>query len=543
MAQWLSTIQPFDHSALNFLMTATKHYDAIVIGSGFGGTMMAHQLVSAGISILMLERGDWVERGPENWDMRASIDLTSHYDKTSAYQVVKGGNKPGMGVYSCVGGPSVFYGGVSFRFREKDFEPPAGIAADSGAAWPYAYKDLEPYYSQAEQLLDISGEVGPDPTAPFRSAPFPQPPAPLTRISKKVKSAAESLGLHPFQLPLAINYRHLGEESFGKYQAIRKACINCTTCDTFACAIRAKNDLASTILPFLCEQGLSIQPNTVAVRILEKNGKVEGMECVLKKTGERQTIHAKQVILAAGALGSPHLLLASELDKLNPGGHIVGRYLMRHVNAIVFGIFPGAADKEERFHKQLAILDFYHGHPKAKNLDGKIGSLQQMPTPPAGLVQNEVPGAFGRALSQGVKLLTGLLAIAEDQPQSGNHCRVDFGKKDGYGYPQLVISHEYSKRDMDALKVLTSEGKKIMKAAGAWATYTHHIRTFSHAVGTVRMGSDPATSALDEFCQFRGVDGLYVVDGGFMPTAAAVNPSLTIAANALRVGGHLAARI
>jgi choline dehydrogenase-like flavoprotein len=164
-----------------------------------------------------------------------------------------------------------------------------------------------------------------------------------------------------------------------------------------------------------------------------------------------------------------------------------------------------------------------------------------MPTPPAGLVQNEVPGTFGRLLSNGVKLLTGLLAIAEDQPQYNNLCRVDFDKKDSYGYPQLVISHEYSNRDMDALKVLTSEGKKIMKAAGAWATYTHHIRTFSHAVGTVRMGSDPATSALDEFCQFRGVDGLYVVDGSFMPTAAAVNPSLTIAANALRAGEHVAA--
>lgn len=521
-------------------MTVKKNFDAIVIGSGFGGTMVAHQLVNAGKNVLMLERGDWVMRGPENWGLRASIDLTPHYDKTTPYQVEKGGNKPIMGVYSCVGGPSVFYGGVSFRFREKDFEPPETIVADSGARWPISYKDLEPYYSQAEQLLDISGEVGADPTAPPRSAPFPQPPAPLAGISVKVKTAAESLGLHPFQLPLAINYRPLDKESFVKYQAIRKACINCTTCDTFACAILAKNDLASTMLPFLWEQGLDIQPNMVAVRIFEKSGKAEGVECVSKKTGERLNFYAKQVVLSAGALGSPHLLLASGLDKLNPGGGTVGRYLMRHVNAIVFGIFPGAADKEERFHKQLAILDFYHGHPKAKALDGKIGSLQQMPTPPAGLVQNEVPGTLGRLLSNGVKLLTGLLAIAEDQPQSGNHCRVDFGKKDPYGYPQLVISHEYSKRDMDAIKVLTSEGKKVMKASGAWATYTHHIRTFSHAVGTVRMGSDPATSALDEFCRFRGVDGLYVVDGSFMPTAAAVNPSLTIAANALRVGEQLA---
>jgi hypothetical protein len=227
------------------------------------------------------------------------------------------------------------------------------------------------------------------------------------------------------------------------------------------------------------------------------------------------------------------------LEALNPGGQTVGRYLMRHLNAIVFGIFPGAADKEGRFHKQLAILDFYLGHPRAKELEGKIGSLQQVPTPPAGLVENELPGVIGKTLGKGVKLLTGLLAIAEDQPQFDNRCEVDFNKKDAYGLPQLVVRHRYSPRDTAALKVLTSEAKRILRAAGAWATYTHHIRTFSHAVGTVRMGNDPTTSALDENCQFRGVKNLFVVDGSFMPTSAALNPSLTIAANALRVGAFM----
>jgi choline dehydrogenase-like flavoprotein len=505
-----------------------KNYDAIIIGSGFGGSMVAHQLVNAGMKVLMLERGAWVQRGPHNWSMSGSIDLTEHYDKTTPLRVVAGGNKKVMGLYSCVGGPSVFYGGVSFRFREKDFEENEEIANGSGAAWPFKYKDIEPFYDQAEQLLQISGEAGIDPTEPPRRHVFPQRPAPLAGISQKVKNSAEQLGLHPFQLPLAINYSQNG----------RQACQNCMTCDTYACAVNAKNDLATMVLPKIIEKGLALKANTVVTKLVAKNGQISGVECVDKTTGERQSFSAKYVVLSAGAMGSPHLLLASGLQELNPGGQVIGRYLMRHANAIIFGIFPGVADKEGRFHKQLAILDYYFGQQGAA-VKGKLGSLQQVPTPPMGLVQNEIPGVIGKMLSQGVRLLTGLLAIAEDQPQFSNSIGIDPNNKDVYGLPQPIISHHYSQRDLAALGVLIKEAKKVMSGAGALTHYVHHIRTFSHAVGTVRMGTDPATSALDENCQFRGVDNLYVVDGSFMPTSAALNPSLTIAANALRVGAGL----
>ncbi|MAT53326.1 MAG: hypothetical protein CMN32_02515 [Saprospirales bacterium] len=509
-----------------------KNYDAIVIGSGFGGTMTARQLVNAGMKVLMIERGQWVQRGPHNWGPRASLDLTPHYDDSTPYKVLKGGNKPEMGVYACVGGPSVFYGGVSFRFRKEDFNPPANLLKGSDACWPIDYDELEPWYTEAESLLDIAGDDAADPTAPPRSKPFPQPAAPLAAISQQVNIAAESLGLHPFPLPLAINYR--------KNKPGQQACISCTTCDTFACAVNAKNDLATVLIPVLLEQGMVLLDETIALQILEEKGQVTGARCKSKTSGEEFTVKAPRVILAAGALGSPHLLLASELEKKNPGGQVIGHYLMRHVNAIVFGIFPGAADKEERFHKQLAILDFYLGKESHPELKGKLGSLQQMPTPPAGLVENAVPGFLGKMLGSQVKRLTGLLAIAEDQPQYENKCWIDFSKRDQWGYPRLNVVHQYSPRDKAAMKVLTKEAAKIMKAAGAWATYTHHIRTFSHAVGTVRMGENPETSALDENCAFRGVEGLWVVDGSFMPTSAAVNPSLTIAANALRVGARIA---
>lgn len=492
--------------------------------------MTAHQLVRAGMKVLMLERGDWVQRGPDNWGMLGSVDLTPHYDKSSPLRVEKGGNKKVMGLYSCVGGPSVFYGGVSFRFRERDFEPEPEISGTSGAEWPLRYRDLEPYYTLAENILHISGETGVDPTEPPRSAPFQQEPGALAGISQRVKKGAEDLGLHPFQLPLAINYADQN----------RSACLSCTTCDTYACAIGAKNDLSVMVLPDLAKRGLSIRANTVVTRLHAEKGRIQRVECMDKTSGERLQFEANLVVLSAGALASPQLLLASGLQDRNPGGQVIGRYLMRHANAIIFGIFPGKADKEDRFHKQLAILDYYFG--QSGNTFGKLGSLQQMPTPPKGLVQNAVPGVLGKLLSQGVSLLTGLLAIAEDQPQFSNLITIDPDKKDAFGLPQAVVSHQYTERDLSALGILAGAAKKILSQSGALTHYVHHIRTFSHAVGTVRMGADPTRSALDENCRFRGIENLFVVDGSFMPTSAALNPSLTISANALRVGEWIANR-
>ncbi|TSD64497.1 GMC family oxidoreductase [Inquilinus sp. KBS0705] len=501
-----------------------QSYDAIVIGSGFGGSMTARQLVNAGMKVLMLERGGFVTRGEHNWDMRGSIDLSEFYDKTSLLHVEKGGNKPTMGLYSCVGGPSVFYGGVSFRFREADFEKNEQIEGANAQGWPIKYNDLESYYTQAEGILHISGETGIDPTEPYRSTPLPQGKPQLANISNKVKASAQKLGLHPFQLPLAINYE----------DTTRGTCQHCKTCDTFACAISAKNDLATMVLPDLIGKGMELLPNMVVTKLNAEGRKIVSANATSKTTGEKQTFKAGLIILAAGSLGTPHVLLSSGMQQYNPGGDVIGRYLMRHLNSIIFGIFPGVADKEGRFHKQLAILDYYFG--KEGSEFNKVGSLQQMPTPPMGLVQNEIKGPLGKLLSQGVRLLSGLLAIVEDQPQFSNYITIDQAHKDEFGLPRPVISHEYSARDVAALKVLTDAGKRIMKGAGALTHYIHDIRTFSHAVGTVRMGTDEKKSALDENCKFRGIDNLYVTDGSVMPTSAALNPSLTIAANALRVG-------
>jgi choline dehydrogenase-like flavoprotein len=241
-------------------------------------------------------------------------------------------------------------------------------------------------------------------------------------------------------------------------------------------------------------------------------------------------------------LATPHLILASDLAPLNPGGRVIGRYLQRHYNEILFGIFPTPPNPGGGFHKQIGIHDLYFGHSSIAAPAGKLGGMQQLPTPPVGLVRAELPRLVGALCAPWIKHLTGLLVMAEDQPVYENRVLLDETASDRYGVPRLLISHRHTSRDKAAGAALAGVAKRILRRAGALAIYRHHVATFSHGVGTVRMGSDRFTSALDADCRFRGLDNLSVVDASVMPTCAAVNPSLTISAIALRAADRLVAR-
>jgi choline dehydrogenase-like flavoprotein len=508
-------------------------YDAVVVGSGFGGTMAAHELVSAGWRVLMVERGDWVARGPHNWSPDEVGPLTPHYSLDTPYRVLAGGETDAMGSFTCVGGPSVFYGGVSLRFRAQDFEPAPEIVADSAARWPFGYDAVEADYTRAERIIGVAGETGDDPTEPPRSAPHPHPGGALAPTSRRIWDAASRLGLHPFRLPLAFNHSRTSG---------RAPCAACGTCDLFACAVGAKNDLATAVLPGLLRRGLVLRARTVAVRLVARSGRVHLLECVDRDRGSRLRFAARVFVLAAGALASPHLVMASGLDRESPARPAVGRYLMRHWNAVVAGLFPRPPELEGQFHKQVGIHDYYFGDDELGEPAGKLGGLQQLATPPPSLLKNSLPWAVGAALQPVVPRITGLLAIAEDQPDPANGVAIDASCRDRFGLPQLLVTHRYSRRDRAAGRALTDRARRILRGAGAWATRVHEIRTFSHAVGTLRMGSDTRTAPVDPEGRFRGVDNLYVADASVFPTSAAVNPSLTIAAGALRIGRRLAAR-
>jgi choline dehydrogenase-like flavoprotein len=508
--------------------------DVVVVGSGFGGTLAAHELLRGGARVVMVERGDWVARGPHNWAPAGVGTLTPHYSLDTPYRVLEGGEAPVMGAFRCVGGPSVFYGGVSLRFRADDFRPAPEIVRDSGALWPFDYGELEPWYTKAERLIGVAGESGDDPTEPPHSAGYPQSAGALSPTSRLIWEAARDLGLHPFRLPLAFNHARTAD---------RRPCAACGTCDLFACAIGAKNDLATAVLPGLLSRGLLLCRRSVAVRLHAKSGRVREIECVDRDTGGRTRIAATAFVLAAGALASPHLVLASGLERESPAPAAVGRHLMRHWNAVVGGFFPKRADPLGQFHKQVGVHDFYFGHGEGKKPLGKLGGLQQLATPPPELLKAHLPAGLGAVLSPLVPRITGLLVVAEDQPSQENGVALDPTVRDRFGLPQLLVTHRYTPRDEAAGQALVFEARRLLHRAGALATRVHEIRSFSHAVGTLRMGTDALTAPVDPEGRFRGLDNLYVADASVFPTSAAVNPSLTIAACALRLGARLANRV
>jgi choline dehydrogenase-like flavoprotein len=492
--------------------------DAIVIGSGFGGAMAAHALVHSGHRVLMIERGSWVGRGPDDADFGRSGLASRHYSMEAPYDVTAGRKHYKAGSWSCVGGPSVFYGAASYRFRPRDFEHHQGIVADSGAAWPFRYNDLEPYYSAAERLLRVAGDAAaPEPP---RSAPYPQAPAPLAKSSRAIADAAKRLGMTPSRIPLAISYTGEGD---------RMGCMRCGRCDGYACFLQAKNDLSTMLIPSLVRQGMELRTNTVCVRLVRAGSRIDTIECVHRETGAREVFTAPVVIVAAGALATPHLLLASELDRVNPAGDSIGRYLTRHRNAVVFGAFAHRPNPHQEFDKHIAILDFYDA----------AGCIQQL-TPAEGLVRAYLPPLLRTPAAIFLSHASGLLVIAEDQPRPENRVTIDPATRDKFGLPRLSVRHAYTPRDEEVAKLLVTHAKRVLREAGAKFTLVHPIETWSHALGTVRMGNDAATAPLDAHGRFRGLDNLYVVDGSALPRSASLNPSLTISANALRVAAHIA---
>jgi choline dehydrogenase-like flavoprotein len=523
------TVSPHLHMVGNDHRGHRDLYDVVVVGSGFGGAMAAKVLVDAGWYVLMIERGDWVRRGVWGWSREPTAGrMTRHYD-SSALAGVTG--PEAAGAFRCVGGPSVFFGGVTLRFRETDFFDDRALAGE--ASWPFSYADIEPHYARVEALLGVAGRGGEDPSEPWRSGEFPHAPMPLSRASQRLADAARSLGLHPFRLPMAINHNALAD---------RGTCVACGHCDGFACPSRAKGDIATAVLPNLLEQGMGLRTRMVVTGLRMDGSRVEAVECRDAVSGERHVFRGRVVLLAAGALASPQILLASGLQQLNPGGFTVGRYLTRHYNEVILGLFPsrGACDRGG-LHKQIGVHDLYDGDQRSPELRGRVGGLQEFATAPLSLVREELPPALGPIAEPLVGRLTGLLVIAEDQPRAENRITIDPGISDRYGVPRLTVKHSYSERDLAAGRVLVKLGRRILRRAGALALRRHRITTMSHALGTVRMGVDPSTSALDDTCRFRGTDNLFVVDGSALPRSAAVNPSLTIAANALRAATAIAA--
>ncbi|HYJ67636.1 MAG TPA: GMC family oxidoreductase [Nocardioidaceae bacterium] len=513
------------------------HYDVIIVGSGAGGGTLAHRLAPSGKRVLVLERGDWLPREVENWDAEA-VFVDNRYVSTDTWYD-RDGNSFQPQVHYFVGGATKFYGAALYRLRERDFEELKhhdGISP----AWPIDYATLEPYYTQAEHLYQVHGARGEDPTEPPASAAYPYPPVSHEPRIQRLFDDMASLGLHPFHSPCGI----MLDEADPAFSA----CIRCATCDGFACLVHAKSDAdVIAVRPALRHDNVTLLRNTEVLR-LETDASGHSVAAVVAAVdGAESRFTGDLVVVSAGAVNSAKLLLSSAGDRhpngLANGSGQVGRNYVFHNSRAFLAI--STEKNDTRFQKTLGMNDYYFGDD---DFEFPMGNLQMVGKSSAPMYRGEKPLETRLAptlmLADVAERAVDFWLSVEDLPDPDNRVTLD---ADG----NVVLS--YIPNNQEPMEQLYHRVKKNLSHLGM---HPHHliprdvymkndipVAGCAHQAGTVRFGSDPATSVLDADCKAHELDNLYVVDTSFFPSIGAVNPALTAMANALRVGDHLLARM
>ncbi len=520
---------------------ASNHYDVIIIGTGAGGGTLLSRLAPTGKKILVLERGDFVPREFENWSPRA-VNLEARYQAREVWKDRKGNSLHPHTNY-CVGGNTKFYGAALFRMRREDFGELRHVDGIS-PAWPITYEELEPYYTKAEQLYQVHGNRGEDPTEPPASAPYAFPAlAHEPRIQDLADDFAR-LGLKPLHVPLGVMRDEKNPHT--------SKCIRCATCDGFPCLLHAKADAHTcAVAPALQWPNVTLLTRALVKRLATSPSGREVTGVHLVHENEEQVFSADVVVVSCGAINSAALLLRSRSDR-HPSGlanasDVVGRHYMGHVNSVLMAV--SRCPNPTVFQKTLALNDFYFG---SSEFEWPMGHISFVGKLDGVTLSGGAPAiAPGFTLDLMAKHSLDFWLTSEDLPDPNNRVTLD---SEG----NIVLS--YTPNNVKAHETLRATLEKYLKQQRTCRTHGHEchqglfgrnlfigeripLAGVAHQNGTIRFGRDPARSALDVNCRAHDVDNLYVVDGSFFPSSAAVNPALTIMANALRVGDHLAARL
>lgn len=521
-------------------MSNNDHYDVIIIGSGAGGGTLAYKLAPSGKRILLLERGGYVPREKENWSTRA-VNLEGKYNTKESW-FDKDGEPLHPHTNYFVGGNTKFYGSALFRMRERDF---GGLRHHGGIspAWPISYDELEPYYTAAEHLYQVHGTRGEDPTEPWSSAPYKYPAVSHEQRIQHLSDDLTRAGLKPFHVPLGIK---IDERNLRN-----SPCIRCNTCDGHPCLINAKAD-AQTICvdPALEHENVSLLTNAKVVR-LETNATGRAVsQVVVERNGITEKYSADVVVVSCGAVNSAALLLRSANDRhprgLANGSDAVGRHYMGHINSILMAL--SKCPNETVFQKTLAINDFYFG---ADDWEFPMGHISFVGKLDGDTLKAGAPAiAPGWTLDLMAKHSLDFWLTSEDLPDPNNRVTVNRAGEVVLNYTlNNAEGHDRLKAKLKSAMKRTNcsehghECHQGLFARNLFLGQQLPLAAVAHQNGTLRFGDDPATSVLDRNCKAHELDNLYVVDASFFPSSGAVNPALTIMANALRVGDHLLERM
>ena len=514
-------------------MTNDNRYDVIIIGSGAGGGTLAYALAPTGKRILLLERGGFVPRERDNWDSKAVVQL----GKYNTREVWK--DKAGKDLHPhtnyFVGGNTKFYGAALFRMRKEDF----GRVRHHGGispAWPLTYDEIEPYYTQAEHLYHVHGKRGEDPTDPWASAPYRHPAISHEPRLQRLHDDLVKLGHRPFHVPLGVQLNEKDPQN--------SLCIRCSTCDGYPCLVKAKSDAhVLCVEPAMTYPNFTLLTDAYVARLATGPSGREVTEVHVERNGEKEVYSANLVVVSAGAINSAALLLRSANDRhprgLANGSDVVGRHYMGHINSVLFAIsrYPNPTS----FQKTLALNDFYFA---SREWDFPMGHISFVGKFDANMfAAGAPPFAPHLTLDFIAKHSLDFWLTSEDLPDPDNRVSLD---------ARGNIKLSYTPNNLEGHKRLYAKVKDLIKHTdcedhliplNAFVGDRVPLAAVAHQNGTVRFGHDPSSSALDVNCRMHEVDNVYVVDGSFFPSSSAVNPALTIMANALRVADHLKRRV
>ena len=515
-----------------------SNYDVIVIGSGAGGGTLVHRLAPSGKRILLLERGDWLKREPQNWSA-SDVFVDNRYISEDTWYDGETAKAFQPQVHYFVGGATKLFGAALYRLRAEDFgelRHHDGISP----AWPIGYDEMERYYTEAEQLYQVHGARGEDPTEPPASAPYPFPAVSHEPRIQQLADDLEAQGHHPFHAPCGVM---LHEPDMA-----HSTCVRCSTCDGFPCLVHAKSDAeVLAVRPALEYPNVTLLRNARAMALHTNPSGSAVTEVAVDRDGERETYSADIVVVSCGAANSAQLLLASATEK-HPNGlsnrsDQLGRNYTFHNSQAVL-----ALSKEPNptvFQKTLGVNDFYFG---SDDFDYPLGNIQMVGKSSAPMYRGEKPLqtklAPTRTLEDMARHAVDFWLSTEDLPQPDN--RVTLNRKGEIQLRYKQTNHESAKRLYHKLKGLlkhTGMHEDHLIPRHAYLKNEIPVAGCAHQAGTCRFGSDPDSSVLNTDCRTHELDNLYVVDTSFFPSIGAVNPALTAMANALRVGDHLLERL
>jgi choline dehydrogenase-like flavoprotein len=538
-----------------------KHVNAVVIGSGAGGGVVAKELAEAGLGVVVLERGRWVtpdeERkddlrnqrttalgvpyGPdEEKEPRVFVDAQGHAE------VVWPADGPYNNNAACVGGGTLSYGAMAWRYMAQDFRMKSLYDAPAGSTledWPITYDDLEPFYEKAEWEIGVSGDQSGDPFKAPRRRPLPMPPLPDCQETQLLKPAAQRLGWHPFYIPMLRNTI--------PYNG-RAGCMRCRWCCGFACECDAKCGTQNTVIPTALATGhCELRTRSIVAGILlDSKGRARAVE-YFDERDRRQTQTADLVIVSGGAIESARLLLNSKNDRFPQGlGNRfdwVGRNLQGHAYSGALGLFDKDVYDDLGPGAEIAICDFNHGNPGLVGGMMLANEFQRLPYQFTSAGPPDLPH-WGKAHKDFMRTWFRrsiiIMGPSQEMPVFDSRVQVDPRVRDYWGIPVARLSGVDHPHNIELCRFASDKAELWLKEAGAIRTVRRQktqqwLSAGQHQAGTCRMGNDPQTSVVDKHCKLHDVDNVFVIDASVHVTNGGFNPVLTIMAIAYYASDYI----